>query len=108
MAEDEDPASALEKLRKTLAEFLLDEEDRRFVEPRLAHLLGLEQHEARSKEELFGAWRLFFERLADADPVFLAFEDMQWADPSLLDFVEYLLEWSRDYPIYVLTLARPE
>ena len=33
---------------------------------------------------------------------------MQWADPSLLDFVEYLLEWSRDYPIYVLTLARPE
>ena len=108
IAEDEDPASALEKLRKTLAEFLLDEEDRRFVEPRLAHLLGLEQHEARSKEELFGAWRLFFERLADADPVFLAFEDMQWADPSLLDFVEYLLEWSRDYPIYVLTLARPE
>ena len=38
----------------------------------------------------------------------LAFEDMQWADTSLLDFVEYLLEWSRDYPLYVITLARPE
>ena len=38
----------------------------------------------------------------------LAFEDMHWADTSLLDFVEYLLEWSRDYPIYVITLARPE
>jgi hypothetical protein len=38
----------------------------------------------------------------------LAFEDMQWADTSLLDFVEYLMEWSRDYPLYVITLARPE
>jgi tetratricopeptide (TPR) repeat protein len=33
---------------------------------------------------------------------------MQWADTSLLDFVEYLLEWSRDHPLYVITLARPE
>ena len=33
---------------------------------------------------------------------------MQWADVSLLEFVEYLLEWSRNHPIYVLTLARPE
>ena len=38
----------------------------------------------------------------------LAFEDMQWADASLLDFVEYLLEWSRNHPLYVITLARPE
>jgi tetratricopeptide (TPR) repeat protein len=36
------------------------------------------------------------------------FEDMQWADPSLLDFVDYLLEWSRDHRLYVITLARPE
>jgi class 3 adenylate cyclase/tetratricopeptide (TPR) repeat protein len=108
IAEDEDAASALEKLRATLSEYLLDDEERRFVEPRLAHLLGLEEREARAKEELFGAWRLFFERLCDADPVAMVFEDMQWADPSLLDFIEYLLEWSRDHPLYVITLARPE
>ena len=36
------------------------------------------------------------------------FEDMQWADASLLDFVEYLLDWSRSSPIFVVTLARPE
>ena len=41
-------------------------------------------------------------------PTVLAFEDMQWADTSLLDFVESLLEWSRNYPIFVITLARPE
>ncbi len=38
----------------------------------------------------------------------MVFEDMHWADASLLDFVEYLLEWSRDHPLFVLTLARPE
>jgi tetratricopeptide (TPR) repeat protein len=46
--------------------------------------------------------------MADSAPVMLVFEDMQWADQALLDFVEYLLEWSRDLPLFVLVLARPE
>ena len=108
IAEDEAPATALAKLQATLVQYVPDEEERRFVEPRLAHLLGLEEREARAQQELFGAWRLFFERLADVFPVAMVFEDMQWADPSLLDFVEYLLEWSRDHPLFVITLARPE
>jgi class 3 adenylate cyclase/tetratricopeptide (TPR) repeat protein len=108
IAEDEEPAAALEKLRATLDEHILDPEDRRFVEPSLAHLLGLEEHEARDRQALFAAWRLFFERLAEVYPTVLMFEDMQWADSSLLDFIEYLLEWSRDHPLYVITLARPE
>ncbi|TML44011.1 MAG: hypothetical protein E6G19_10735 [Actinobacteria bacterium] len=108
ISEDEEPASARPKLQATLEEHLLDPEERAFVEPRLAHLLGLDEAAAGDRQDLFAAWRLFFERLADAYPTVLAFEDMQWADTSLLDFVEYLLEWSRDYPIYVITLARPE
>jgi class 3 adenylate cyclase/predicted ATPase len=108
IAEDEEPVSALTKLRATLAEYLLDDEERRFVEPRLAHLLGLEERQAGEREELFGAWRLFFERLAGVSPVAMVFEDMQWADASLLDFVEYMLEWSRDHALYVITLARPD
>jgi predicted ATPase len=108
IGEDEPPESAAEKLRTTLAEHLLDGEERAFVEPRLAQLLGLEDAAVGDRQDLFAAWRLFFERLADTSPTVLAFEDMQWADTSLLDFVEYLLEWSRDYPLYVITLARPE
>ena len=108
IVEDEEPASALEKLRSTLEEHIPDPEERRFVEPRVAQLLGLAVQEARDKQDLFAAWRLFFERLADVYPTVLAFEDMQWADASLLDFVEYLLEWSRNSPLYVITLARPE
>jgi predicted ATPase/class 3 adenylate cyclase len=108
IGEDEEPSAALEKLQLALEEYLSDPEERAFVEPRLAHLLGLAEHSARDKQDLFAAWRLFFERLADVYPTVLAFEDMQWADASLLDFVEYLLEWSRNSPLYVVTLARPE
>jgi predicted ATPase/class 3 adenylate cyclase len=108
IAEDEQPQEARRKLQATLEEHLLDPEERRFVEPRLAQLLGLGEHEAREREDLFAAWRLFFERLAEAYPTVLVFEDMQWADASLLDFVEYLLEWSRNHPLLVVTLARPE
>ena len=108
IAEDEDPASAAGKLRAALEEHLPDPEERAFVEPRLGQLLGLAEHEGRDRQELFGAWRLFFERLADTYPTVLAFEDMQWADASLLDFVEYLLDWSRNHPLLVVTLARPE
>ena len=36
------------------------------------------------------------------------FEDVQWADAGLLDFIEYLLDWSRSQPLYVFALARPE
>ena len=108
ISEEEDPASALAKLRATLEEHILDREERDFLEPRLAHLLGLAEHQARDQQDLFAAWRLFFERLAESYPTVLAFEDMQWADASLLDFVEHLLDWSRNHPIFVLTLARPE
>ena len=108
IAEDEDPAAGLSKLRTTLDEHILDPDDRAFVEPRLAHLLGYAEHQARDRQDLFAAWRLFFERLAESYPTVLAFEDMQWADESLLDFVDYLLDWSRNHPIVVLTLARPE
>jgi class 3 adenylate cyclase/tetratricopeptide (TPR) repeat protein len=108
IAEDDESPVALEKLRAALSEHLLDADDRRFVEPRLAQLLGIGEHDARERGDLFAAWRLFFERLAETYPTILAFEDMQWADAALLDFVEHLLEWSRDHPLFVVTLARPE
>ncbi|GIU94638.1 MAG: hypothetical protein KatS3mg012_1095 [Gaiellaceae bacterium] len=109
ISEEDDDATARSKLEATLDEHLLDAEERRFVQPMLASLLGIAQ-EASSHErhDLFAGWRLFFERLAGTYPTVLVFEDMQWADASLLDFVEYLLEWSRSSPLFVLTLARPE
>ncbi len=109
IAENEDAPSAREKLTAALAEIVSDDEERQWIEPRLAHLLGLEdERQTREKEDLFGAWRLFFERLSERAPVVLVFEDVQWADAALLEFVEYLLEWSRNHKILVVALARPD
>jgi class 3 adenylate cyclase/tetratricopeptide (TPR) repeat protein len=108
IAEDEEPASARQKLRESLAQHVADEDERSWVEPRLAHLLGLEEGAPGDQENLFSAWRILFERLSEEAPTVLVFEDMQWADSGLLDFLEYLLEWSRSHPLFVLALARPE
>ena len=108
IAEDDDAETAREKLRVALAEHVPSEEERRWVEPRLAHLLGLEEGAPGDAENLFSAWRILFERLSEESPTILVFEDLQWADAGLLDFLEYLLEWSRNHPLFVLALARPE
>ena len=106
--ENEPPDAARAKLRATVEEFVPDAEERRWVEPRLAHLVGLEEGVASDPRDLYAAWRFFFERLATQHLTVLVFEDLQWADSGLLDFIEYLLEWSRSSPILVITLARPE
>jgi class 3 adenylate cyclase/tetratricopeptide (TPR) repeat protein len=108
IVEGEDPESARPKLHEALASYITDADELDWIEPRLAHLLGLEERAAADREDLFAAWRLYFERLTEFQPAVLVFEDMQWADPSLLEFIEYLLDWSRNHPIFVLTLARPE
>ena len=108
IVEDEEPASALQKLKTTLGEHIPDDEERRYVEPRLSHLLGLEEGAAGDQENLFAAWRILFERLAEQRPTILVFEDMQWADAGLIDFLEYLLDWSSNHALFVLALARPD
>ena len=108
IVEDEDSVSASAKLRAIVDDIVPDPNERRFVEPRLAQLLGLEDRPPGDEANLFAAWRLFFERMSDADPVILIFEDIHWADSALLDFIEHLLDWSRERPIFILTLSRPE
>ena len=85
-----------------------DPAERPDIEACLLALLGHAEPPAGGRDALFAGWRRFFERLAEQDPVSLLFEDIQWADDGLLDFIESLLEWSQSYPIFVLTLSRPE
>jgi DNA-binding SARP family transcriptional activator len=51
--------------------------------------------------------RRFFEELARERPLVLAFDDVHWAEPTLLDLVEQLGERAEG-PILTLCLARPE
>jgi tetratricopeptide (TPR) repeat protein len=106
LLEADDEATTRRKIASLLAEHVPDEDERRWVEAALLTLLGVGSGMA--SDQLFGAWRTFFERLAASAPVVLVFEDFHFADSGLLDFVDHLMEWSRNVPIYVVTLARPE
>jgi class 3 adenylate cyclase/tetratricopeptide (TPR) repeat protein len=108
IAEEDPPEEALAKLHAAIEEHVPDADEREWVEPRLQHVLGLTDRVAPDREDLHSAGRLFFERMAETGPVVLLFEDLHWGDAALLDFVEYLLDWSRSHPLYVLTLSRPE
>jgi tetratricopeptide (TPR) repeat protein len=108
ISEGEAAESARPKLATMLEQFVTDPEERRFVEPRLAGLLGLAELPGDGREELFAAWRTLFERIAAQAPTVLVFVDLHWADQGLLDFVEDLLAWARNSPIFVVALARPE
>jgi len=108
ITEDDAPPEALRRLDAMLAEHVPDTEDRAWITPAVHQLLGLEATADGDRARLFAAWRLLFERLAATSPAVLVFEDLQWADQALLDFLEYLMEWSRDHRLFVIALARPE
>jgi class 3 adenylate cyclase/tetratricopeptide (TPR) repeat protein len=111
IAEEDSSAVAGEKLVAGIERWLANPDERAYVGPRLAQLLGVDYSDAApmlGREELFAGWRLFFERLAASGPVVMVVEDLQYGDIGLLDFLEHLLDWARDVPIFVLTLARPE
>ena len=108
IAETDDQAKSRMKLRTTVAEYVPSEDDRQWLEPRLAGLLGLADMPSGDRNELFAAIRTFFHHIADQGTTVLAFEDTHWADPGLLDFIAELVERSPRHPILVITLARPD
>jgi class 3 adenylate cyclase/tetratricopeptide (TPR) repeat protein len=107
-AESDDEPTTRAKIAATVAEYVPDPDDRVWVEPALLALLGLDPPPAGGREVLFAAWRIFFERIAERGTTVLLFEDLQWADTGLLDFIDHMLEWSRGRPIVVIGLTRPD
>jgi class 3 adenylate cyclase/tetratricopeptide (TPR) repeat protein len=112
IAEEDSAEAAAGKLADGLDRLVSDLAERAYVGARLGRLLGVavdgDDGMALAREELFAGWRLFFERLAAELPVVLLIEDAQYADTGLLDFLDHLIDWVRDLPVYVLAFARPE
>ena len=63
---------------------------------------------AGAPEEIFWSVRKALERRARERPLVLVVEDIHWAEPTLLDLIEHLADWTRDAPLFLLCLARPE
>jgi class 3 adenylate cyclase/tetratricopeptide (TPR) repeat protein len=108
IGEGDDEQTTRAKLAESVARYVLDVSERPELEGALLQLLGVGDGRTRERDTLFLAWRTFWERLSETGTVVLVFEDLQWADAGLLDFIEYLMAWSRGHPIYIVTLSRPE
>ena len=108
LVETDDEATTRERVAAIVGEHVTDEEQARWVEAALLTLLGLGDVAPIDSDELFAAWRTFFEQLAAKLPVVMVFEETHHADAGLLDFIDHLMEWSRSSPITVITLARPD
>ena len=59
-------------------------------------------------EDVFWSVRKALEQRARERPLALVMEDIHWAEPTLLDLAEHLADWTRDAPLLLLCLARPE
>jgi len=103
-----DSAATVGEAVKTAVRELVGD-DRR-VDLHLRGLLGIEAVTTlqADRDDAFAAWRRFFEAVAEQRPLVLVFDDLQWANEGLLDFVDHLVDWASGVPIFVVVTARPE
>ena len=110
IVEQDTPDEAAEKVRIAAVD-ALPASDAAWVEAQLLALVGLGAERELGddrRNEAFSAWRRFLEGLAETRPLVVVFEDLHWADETLLDFVDELVEWVADVPLLVVATARPE
>jgi DNA-binding SARP family transcriptional activator/tetratricopeptide (TPR) repeat protein len=84
-----------------------DEQGAQLAARRVAEVVGLTEATL-SVEEGFMVVRTLFETVARSHPLVVVFDDIHWGEPTFLDFVEHLADWTRDVPILLVCLARPE
>ena len=63
---------------------------------------------AGSPEETAWAFRRLFETVASVRPLVLVVDDIHWAEPTMLDLLEYIVGASSTAPILIVCLARPD
>jgi predicted ATPase/class 3 adenylate cyclase len=97
----------LEIARSKLEALLRGVEESGLLFDRVAAATGLADATV-GMQETFWAIRRLLEQVAREHPLVVIFDDLQWAEPALLDLLEYLLRSCRDAPILALCLARSD
>ena len=95
-------------LGERIAAAMGDESSAAEVASRIAQLTGGPSDVALPGEEVGWAVRRFFEALARSRPLVVVFDDLQWGEPKLLDLIDQVSDWSRDAPILLVCMARPD
>ena len=70
-------------------------------------LLG-EQVAVTSSSEIAWAVRRLFESSGELSPLVAVFDDLHWGEPTLLDLIEHIADFSLGAPVLIVCLARPE
>ncbi len=104
-AEGRDPG---EQSVSAIAARLAGEEKAELIVERLGNALGLGGAGGATNEETFWAVRRLFEALARARPLVVVIDDLHWAESTFLDMIEHVAKFSRDFPILLVCIARPE
>jgi class 3 adenylate cyclase/tetratricopeptide (TPR) repeat protein len=73
----------------------------------IAAVLG-ETDSGTTPDEIAWAFRKTLEEAAADEALVCLFDDIHWGEPAFLDLVEHVADWSRDAPILLLCVARPE
>jgi class 3 adenylate cyclase/tetratricopeptide (TPR) repeat protein len=84
-----------------------DDPEAELAATRIAAALGNAPATA-SSEEIAWGFRRLFESLASDDPLLVVVDDIHWAEPTLLDLIEYVATFARDARLVVLCIARPD
>ena len=103
IADDADAEAA----RRALLALLPDSNDRARIVDGLADILGI-GHTQLAEGEAFWSVRRLLEELAGNATTVLLVEDVHWAEPTLLDLLDGLVDWMRDSPLLVVCTARPD
>jgi class 3 adenylate cyclase/tetratricopeptide (TPR) repeat protein len=90
-----------------IEELLQGEPEAERIAARVAGAIGIQETSA-SPEETMVAVRRLLEHLARQQPLIVAFDDLQWAEQTFVDLIEYLCGWARDAPLLIVCLARPD
>ena len=77
------------------------------VAERVAALVGAGRPGG-SAEEASGPCGGCSRRSRSEQPLVVVFDDINWAEPTLLDLIEHVADWTRDAPLLLVCMARPE
>src|SRR5680860_647479 len=83
------------------------EQEGRVIAQLLAQACGIREVTTSSEESAWAVRRLF-EMLARKRPLIVVIDDLQWAEPTLLELIEYVADWTQEAPLLLLCMSRPE
>jgi class 3 adenylate cyclase/tetratricopeptide (TPR) repeat protein len=102
-----EPTDLADEAREKVTALVADQPDQERIAQSVAAAIGLSRESAGTEEIAWGVRKLF-QGLARPRPLVVIFDDIQWAEPALLDLVEHVVEWTDDAPVMMLCVARPD